>query len=68
MTVDSNLIADNEKDLWRAAQIKAISLGRPLYIVRLPNKQYKITSYFPHSPDWKREKYEWVRTILATEK
>jgi len=61
------LIADTEHELIRPAMIKACAYGRPLYIVQMPNKKFKITYHIPHTIEWKREKLEWVRTVHPVE-
>jgi len=69
MTIDSNvLISDNANDLVFTATALAVHQSKPFYIAQLPNAKYKITSLIPHSPAWKKEKLEWIRTVKPTEK
>jgi len=69
MTDNTNaLISDKPEDLVSIAQALAVHQSKPFYIAQLPNAKYKITSLIPHSPSWKKEKLEWVRTIKPTEK
>ncbi len=65
--VDISLIADNERDLIKIATVKALNLSKPVYIVKTLDKKFRVTAFSPHSADWKREKFEWSRTVYPVE-
>lgn len=45
-----------------AAQI-ALEKSQPVYIVREPNGKETLTLAIPGSIEWKKRKFEWIKTI-----
>jgi hypothetical protein len=64
----TTLVADNELDLLKTAQIHAYNSGKAVYIARTLDKKFCITNLIPHCAAWRKDKLEWIRTVLPTEK
>jgi hypothetical protein len=65
---NNTLISDKAEELFHTAQVLAVHQSKPFYIAKTTNNKFKITSLIPHSSAWKKEKLEWIKTVMPNEK